>query len=480
MIINDRFIKQLNFSKDFERIPQTASEAELCAPPDPYDTAMRQYAGFVPNHIFLHKPPADVITYAFLQFCNFFSIKLTKKIIDERLSISYGTFRNSLKNLRDKGFVKKEPEGDYLFNPLAEGNQKQWVTSKELTGLSKGYYIDVDILGDKRISNITKMVYATIKSIAKSRPKMHQAFIGSKIARERKAVNRSVKQLVKYSLITAHQTCDEANLYTIVESKKMYSESTDKKSCHQNGTPVCHQNGTLSNSSSNKYNIDNTGVRDNEVLKSLSTDKDLLKLENEINQERHHYSNLMSEISSIEQKKSGALKKLNEATLNIDIEGIRYMHTVVSNLDLSLNRLETSAKKITEKMSSNAYSIHQQIVRNNSVRITAETMKAIEDSARKVLPDFKDSKTTNAAYCMLVNSLFSSYNSYFMRRKSKNYKKKDNDDCSAKEALECVMLDLKNKRYNLSGFTDDTGKNLNNNKKSANIVYKDRFEHINA
>ena len=88
MINNDRFIKQLNFSKDFERVAQTASEAELSSPPDPYDTAIKQYAGFVPNHIFLHKPPADVVTYAFIQFCNFFQIKITKKIIEERLAIS--------------------------------------------------------------------------------------------------------------------------------------------------------------------------------------------------------------------------------------------------------------------------------------------------------------------------------------------------------------------------------------------------------
>ncbi len=156
------------------------------------------------------------------------------------------------------------------------------MTSKELTGLSKGYYIDVDILGDKRISNITKMVYATIKSIAKSRPKMHQAFIASKIARSLRTVNRSVKELVKYYLITAQNTCDGANIYSIVEIKKMYSESTDKKSCHQNGVGVCHQNGVLSNSSSNKYNIDHTGVRDNNSLKDLSTDKDLLVLEDAV------------------------------------------------------------------------------------------------------------------------------------------------------------------------------------------------------
>ncbi len=476
------FEAKTNFAQfvDFSTNSQNEAEAELQAGPDRYETAIKQYAGFVPNHIFLHKPPADVIAYAFLQFCDFFSIKVTKQVIEKRLSITYGTLRNCLKRLRDKELILKQSDGSYLFNSLLIGHPNKWVSSKELQIIHNGYWMDIDILGNKDISNITKMVYTAIKSISKSTTKIHQAFIGSKIARGRKSVNRSVKELVKYSLITAQNTCDGVNIYSIVESKKMYSESTDKKSCHQNDTPVCHQNDTLSNSLSNKYNIDHTGVRDNEDLKNLSTDKDLLRLENAVNQERHRYSTLKSEISSIELKKSEALKKLNEATLNIDIDGMRYMHTAISNLDLSLTRLESSAKKITEKMSSNAYSIHQQMVRNNSVRITAEAMKAIEDSARKVLPDFRDSKTTNAAYCMLVNSLFSSYNSYFMKRKSKNYKKKDNDDCSAKEALECVMLDLKNKRYNLSGFTDDTGKNLNNNKESANIVYKERFEHINA
>ena len=480
------FEGKTNFSKfvDFSIHSQTEAEAELQHGPDRYDTAIKQYAGFVPNHIFLHKPPADVIAYAFLQFCDFFSIKVTKQVIDKRLAITYGTFRNCLKRLRDKELVKKQSDGSYLFNILIDDHPKKWVTSKELQLIHKGYWMELDILGNKDISNITKMVYTAIKSISKSTRKINQAFIGGKIARGRQAVNRSVKELVKHGLIEVKNTCDGVNIYSIVEGKKMTSETVCNKSCHQNGTSICHQNGTHSNNISNKNNIDHTGIRKNEILKNLSVDNDLLKLQGVINEERRKYMRMHNEIQEIENKKTKALERLTQATIEKDIDEMRRIGEEHSYFERTKIKLEGKAETLKEKVANPEYSLRKYTINEKNIKISAESQQAMAEAVEKVLPDFKDERTTRAAYCLLLNSLYLKYNSYYFKRFKKNYKIKQpkRSEISMEEALRCTISDLSNKRFDLHNDMNLGVKNLQIQQNNARLggEYKDRFEYLSA
>ncbi len=480
------FEAKTNFAQfvDFSTNSQNEAEAELQAGPDRYETAIKQYAGFVPNHIFLHKPPADVIAYAFLQFCDFFSIKVTKQVIEKRLSITYGTLRNCLKRLRDKELILKQSDGSYLFNSLLIGHPNKWVSSKELQIIHNGYWMDIDILGNKDISNITKMVYTAIKSISKSTTKIHQAFIGSKIARGRKSVNRSVKELVKYSLITAQNTCDGVNIYSIVESKKMYSESTGNKKCHQNGTPVCHQNGTLSNNISNKYNIDTTGIRDNDILKNLSVDHDLLKLREVVNAERRKYTRMRGEIKELEIKETKAIENLTKATIDKDIDKMRRVGEEHSYFERAKNNLEAKAETLQQKVTNPEYSLRKYTIKEKNIKISTVSQKTLAEAVTKVLPDFGDEKTTRAAYCLLLNSVYLIYNSYYFKRFKKNYKCKSQNrsEISEKEALMCTISDLRNKRLDLHNDLNSGINNLQIQQNNAILggEYKDRFEYLNA
>ena len=474
------FKGKIDYAKfvDFSTYSQNEAEAELQAGPHRYDTAIKQYAGFVPNHIFLHKPPADVIAYAFLQFCDFFSIKITKKVIDKRLAITYGTFRNCLKRLRDKELVKKQPDGSYLFSSLIDDHPKKWVTSKELQIIHKGYWVDLDILANKDISNITKMVYIAIKSISKSTTKINQAFIGRKIARGRKAVNRSVQELIKHGLLEVKNTCDGVNIYSIVERKKMVSETVTNKSCHQNDTALCHQNGTHSNNISNKNYIDHTGDIDNDALKKLAVDHDLLNLEDAVNVERRKYQKIHAEIQETEGKKAEVEKNYTQATIDQDIDEMRRISAECSRIEIKKMNLEDKAENLKKKVTDPKYFLRKE----KNIRITSSSQEILEKAVMKVLPDFKDERTTRAAYCLLLNSLYLTYNSYYFKRFRKNYKHPQRPEASEREALQCTISDLANKRIAFNNNVNTGVKNLQIQQNNAKIEgeYKDRFEYLNA
>ncbi len=434
----------------------------------------KAYAGFVPNEVLLDKPPADVIVYVFLQYCGKFGIKPTRKLVEKKLAISYGTYRHALSRLRNKDLISKQDDGLYKFKPLAYNCSQNWVSANALINLHRGYWIPIDLLAKDDISNIAKIVYSVIKSITQSTSKISQDFIGSKVGLKRKAVGRAVNELIKARLVSVDPTgIKSAHMYQVFNCKKregmtMASVTASNKKCDQHDTSKCDQNDTQSiNLSINNINK-NRGIRDSNDQQTLTVDNSLMFLESIINKARREYAKIKRVANEVEEKQAKVFEELNEVTLNKDIQGMRRCGVDIATMERRKQRIDDKKDKIMKNLIDS-----DNCIKKYKIKISEGHKIKISELIVSVLPDYKDKKTKKAAHCLMFNSLCLQYHGY--TNKKDKYKRAE---YTADECLELVTSSIKKRRFSLHPELDVGNNSLQNQANDATLC-SDRFEYLN-
>lgn len=377
---------------------------------------LSSYSGFAPNPVFNTCSPSEVMVYATIQYLSFFSIKCSTSNIAKNLNASDSTIKNARNSLSKKSFISRQQDGTYLFKNFNPGRPNELVDAKELVSLHLGYWLPVETLKSKKITNQEKKAFALIKSLTNEKEmKIDMNYISEKLKLSRRAASPLINRLLDENLISRDRPhCRSAFIYqTRGQNMSVYKNELSTEGClnfkqsTQNDTSKGTQNfPSLSINESNKYFIDSSKDKRASTTYESGQKESFFVLKETIDYLLDKIRRFEESPESQEEDIGSLNAKYTQACIDCDLDKIQELRAKMATHDIRENK--TGQSRGDSVRAKGILSDHEYCLKKERhMNLSDDQIKKIGTSAKEKvdLDEYASPKIRKMAFCLTFNSL---------------------------------------------------------------------------